>query len=77
MRVGCTGLISRARLPNRDLLLSSPTYLDVVELLAAEHLALLPDVQGALWDSLKHRSEAWNAVSGDRNIGLERVVVTL
>ena len=77
MRVGCIGLICGARLPNRDLLLSSPTYLDVVELLAAEHLALLPDVQGALWDSLKDGTETWDAISGDGHIALERVVITL
>ena len=77
MRVGCIGFIGGARLPHCDLLLSSPTYLDVVELLAAEHLALLPDVEGALWDSLKHGTEAWNAISGDGHIALERVVITL
>ena len=77
MRVGGICFICGARLPHRDLLLSSPTYLDVVEVLAAEHLAVLPDVQGALWDGLEHGTEAWNAISGDGHIALERAVITL
>ena len=77
MRVGGIGLICSARLPQRDLLLRRPTYLEVVELLAAEHLSVLSDVQGALRDNLEHRTEARNTISRDRHIGLERAIVTL
>ena len=77
MRVGGIGFIWSARLPQRDLLLRRPTYLEVVELVAAEHFAVLPDVQGALRDDLEHGTEARNTVSRDRHIRLGCAIVTL